>query len=302
MASTTSTATKLPSWLLLSKEDIIKSSEWKDLTSDLFDAVQQQLMESHVSYFSDLTDSEKIMFLDRAAKLVRDGSTYKNLVERVSGVLDRNLNEEVSKTLINPSNKYTKTQLLLEGASNTSIKLLQRWPDLRTKLYSCFNRPLPNSLREAVWKMCLANPLVRQDYLEKVSRAKRDTDSVQDAAIGQKCQAFLSSEPTFSEIASHPAVIDVMKSALSYRQVVTKNASSIVDTDYLLALPFLKVLISDKNGYQVDSEEIASFIEFYFTFMDSRPPLMKDSKSKVYDLWPYNPLYSTQVNSASCAF
>lgn len=278
MASTT---TKLPTWLLLSKEDIIKSSEWKDLTSDLFDAVQQQLMENHVSYFSDLTDSEKIMFLDRAAKLVRDGSTYKNLVERVSGVLDRNLNEEVTKTLINPSNKYTKTQLLLEGASNTSTKLLQRWPDLKTKLYSCFNRPLPKSLRKAVWKICLANPLARQDYLEKVSRAKRDTDSVQDAAIGQKCQAFLSSESTFSEIASHPAVIDVMKSVLSYRQVVTKNASSIVDTDYLLVLPFLKVLISDKNGYQVDSEEIASFAEVYFSFMDSRPPLMKDSRSKV---------------------
>lgn len=286
MASTT---IKLPSWLLLSKEDIIKSSEWKDLTSDLFDAVQQQLMENHVSYFSDLTDSEKIMFLDRAAKLVRDGSTYKNLVERVSGVLDRNLNEEVTKTLINPSNKYTKTQLLLEGTSNTSTKLLQRWPDLKTKLYSCFNRPLPKSLRKAVWKMCLANPLVRQDYLEKVSRAKRDTDSVQDAAIGQKCQAFLSSESTFSEIASHPAVIDVMKSVLSYRQVVTKNASSIVDTDYLLVLPFLKVLISDKNGCQVDSEEIASFAEVYFSFMDSRPPLMKDSRSKVNKLWPYNP-------------
>lgn len=280
-----STATRLPSWLLLSKEDIIKSSEWKDLTSDLFDAVQQQLTESHVSYFSDLTDSEKIMFLDRAAKLVRNGSSYQKLVGRVSGVLDRNLNEEVTQTLIDPSNKRTKTQLLLEGASTASIKLLQRWPDLRSKLYACLNRPLPENLRKAVWKMFLANPIVRQEYLEKALRNKRDTVSAQDAAIGQKCQAFLSPDSTFHELASHPFVLDVMRSSLSYRQLITKSSSTIVDTDYLLALPFLKVLVSDSDVQQVDPEEIAGFIEVYFTFMDSRPPLMKDSKSKVNSLY-----------------
>jgi len=279
MASTT---TRLPSWLLLSKEDITKSSEWKNLTSELFDAVQQQLTESHVSYFSDLTDSEKIMFLDRAAKLVRDGSSYQKLVGRVSGVLDRNLNEEVTQTLIDPSNKHTKTQLLLEGASTASIKLLQRWPDLRSKLYACLNRPLPETLRKAVWKMFLANPVVRQEYLDKVLRNKRDTVSAQDAAIGQKCQAFLSSESTFHELASHPFVLDVMRSSLSYRQLITKSSSTIVDTDYLLALPFLKVMVSESDVQQVDPEEIAGFIEVYFTFMDSRPPLMKDSKSKEF--------------------
>ena len=282
MASTT---TRIPSWLLLSKEDITKSSEWKDFTSELFDAVQQQLTESHVSYFSDLTDSEKIMFLDRAGRLVRDGSSYKNLVGRVSGVLDRNLNEDVTETLIDPLNKQTKAQLLLDGASNASIKLLQRWPDLRTKLYACLNRPLPGNLRKAVWKMCLANPMVRQEYLEKALRNKRETVSAHDAAIGQKCQAFLSSESSFGELASHPAVLGVMKSALSYRQVITNNTSTIVDTDYLLVLPFLKVLVSDINVNQIDSEEIAGFIEIYFTFMDSRPPLMKDSRSKVNSLY-----------------
>lgn len=278
MASTT---TRLPSWLLVSKEDIIKSSEWKELTSELFDAVQQQLTESHVSYFSDLTDSEKIMFLDRAAKLVRDGSSYQNLVGKVSGVLDRNLNEDVTQTIIDPSNRHTKTQLLLDGASTASIKLLQKWPDLRTKLYACLNRPLPNNLRKAVWKMFLANPIARRDYLEKALRNKRETISIQDAAIGQKCEAFLSSESTFYELASHPAVLGVMKSSLSYRQLNTKSTSTIVDTDYLLVLPFLKTLVSDSDMKQVDSEEIATFIEVYFTFMDSRPTLMKDSRSKV---------------------
>ena len=254
------------------------------MTSELFDAVQQQLTESHVSYFSDLTDSEKIMFLDRAAKLVRDGSSYQNLVGRVSGVLDRNLNEEVTQTLIDSSNKHTKTQLLLQGASNASIKLLQRWPDLRSKLFACLNRSLPNDLRKAVWKMFLANPVVRQEYLEKALRNKQETVSSLNAVIGQKCEAFLSSESTFHEFGLHSAVLGVMKSSLSYRQVNMKSTSTIVDTDYLLALPFLKVLVADGDVKQVDTKEIADFIEVYFTFMDSRPPLMRDSRSKVNNL------------------
>lgn len=282
MASTTTT--KLPSWLLLSKEDIVKSSEWNDLTSELFDAVQQQLTESHVSYFSDLTDSEKIMFLDRAAKLVRDGSSYQKLVGVVSGVLDRNLNEEVTQTLIDPSNTRTKAELFLQGASKAAINLLQRWPDLRSKLFACLNRPLPTELRKAVWKMFLANPIVRKEYLEKVSRNKRDTISSHDAAIGQKCEAFLSSETSFHELATHPALLSIMKTSLSYRHVNIKGTSTIVDTDYLLALPFLKAIVADCVAKEVDTEEIADFIEVYFTFMESRPPLMKDSRSKVNSL------------------
>lgn len=278
MASTT---TRLPSWLLLSKDDIVKSSEWNDLTSELFDAVQQQLTESHVSYFSDLTDSEKIMFLDRAAKLVRDGSSYQKLVAMVSAVLDRNLNEEVTQTLIDPTNTHTKTQLLLQGASRAAINLLQRWPDLRSKLFACLNRPLPLDLRKAVWKMFLANPIVRKEYLENVSRNKRDTVSPHDAAIGQKCEAFLSSESSFQELASHTALLKIMKTSLSYRHVTMKSTSTIVDTDYLLALPLLKAIVTDSDVKEVDTEDIAGFIEVYFTFMESRPPLMKDSRSKV---------------------
>ncbi|XP_068749867.1 uncharacterized protein [Montipora capricornis] len=280
MASST---TGFPSWLLLSKEDIVKSNEWKDLTSELFDALKQQLTESRVSYFSDLTDSEKILFLDRAARLVRNGSSYKSLLLRVSGVLDRNLNEDVVKTLVDPSNKYTKTQLLLEQASEASIKFLQRWPDLRIKLYACINHPLPKNLRKAVWKMCLADPNVRREFLDRVLKNKRDTGSAHDASIGQKCHAFLSSEAALRELSSaRPAVVDVMISALSYRQYSTKGVSTLVDTDFLLTLPFLKTMVLDIDVNHVDSEEVANFVEMYCTFMDSRPPLMKDSRSKEF--------------------
>lgn len=281
MASTT---TSLPAWLLLSKEDITKSKDWNDFTSEIFDAVQQQLTESHISSFSDLTDSEKIMFLDRGAKLVRDSSSYRKLLTTVSGILDRNLNEEVTQTIIDPSNTRTKAELFLQEASNASISLLQRWPDLRTKIFACLNRPLPAELRRAVWKMFLANPIVRKEYVEKVSRNKRDTVSPHDAAIGQKCEAFLSSESSFHGLDSSPALLSIMRTSLSYWHVNIRSTSTIVDTDFLLALPFVKAIVADSHLKEVNTEEIASFIEVYFTFMESRPPLMKDSKSKVISM------------------
>ena len=276
-----STKTNLPAWLLLSKDDITRAIEWKDLTSELFDAVQHQLTENHVSYFSDLTDSEKVMFLDRAGKLVRDSSSYQKLMATVSETLDRNLNEEVTQTIIDASNTRTKAELLLQESSKASISLLQRWPDLKTKLFACLNRPLPTELRRAVWNWFLANPIVRKEYLEKVSRNKQDTVSRHDAAIGQKCKAFLSSESSHFRLESYPALLNIMKTSISYRDVKVSSTSTIVDTDFLLAIPFVKVMVADTHVQLINAEEIASFVEVYFTFLDSRPSLMKDSKSKV---------------------
>ena len=273
----------LPAWLQVSKEDLSRTEEWKALTSELFDAVQQQLTESHVSYFSDLTDSEKFLFLDRAAKLVRDGSAHRNLVKKVSNLVDMNLNEDVTQKLMDPINTKTKTELLLSEACLASVSLLKRWPDLKSKLYACFNRPLPCELRKAVWKMFLGNHRVRLEYLQKVSTHANNTISAHDAAINHKCEAFLSSDSiNFQRLTSKPEILLVMKTALSYRHVVLKNTSTVVDTDYLLTIPFLKVLIAEPEVTEVDREEIASFIELYFTFMDCRPLFMKDSGTKVH--------------------
>ena len=81
-----------------------------------------------------------------------------------------------------------------------------------------------------------------------------------------------------------------------------KSTSTIVDTDYLLALPFLKVLVADGDVKQVDTKEIADFIEVYFTFMDSRPPLMRDSRSKVNNLYGGTPPNDHPVNAPLCYY
>ena len=282
--------TGLPSWLISSKEDIIKTKEWHDLSSEVFEAVQQQLAESHVPSFSDLTDSEKIMFLERGAKLVRDGSCYHDLTSTVSVILDRNINQEVTQIMSSPLNTNTKTELILQEALKASVNLLQRWPDLKNKLLACLNRPLPPDLRKAIWKLFLSNPVVRQEYLKN----RKETTTPLEASIQEKCEAFLMSESSFRNLATHPAVLRTMKTALSYRHVYLRGSSTVADTDYLLAVPFLKALIADNHLNQLETDDIiASFIEVYFSFMDSRPHLMKDSRSKVQHTYTHTdmPMY-----------
>ena len=277
-------AAGLPTWLKVCKEDLSKTDEWKALTSELYDAVKQQLMESHVSYFTELTDSEKILFLDRAAKLVQDGSAHRNFVQRVSGVVDFNLNEDVvSQKLMDPANTRTKTELLLSEASATCVALLQRWPDLKSKLYTCLNRPLPCQLRKAMWKILLENRSVRLGYLKNASTNPRSCVSANDAAITRNCEAYLSSTSIGrDELSTKPEILRAMRTVLSYRDTRLKGNCTLVDTDYLLAIPFLKVLIADAEVKNVGEDEMASFVELYSTFMDCKPLVMKDSGSKVY--------------------
>ena len=271
------------SWLVQAKDDIAMTVEWKELTSELFDAVQQQLSENHVKHFSDLTDSEKNVFIERAAKLVKGNSAHTRLVSKVSELLDKHLNETVSDELLNPLNAGTKTDLVLGRACSAAVELLRRWPDLTNKLLTCLNRPLRGDIRRAVWSLILVNPKIGDSFLQRFDLDKNDTQALQDATIVQKCQAFLSSESSFQEISSNPAILFAMKTVLSYRQVYLKTTSTVVDTEYLLLVPFVKVFVdADSNSPgEVERDHFARILETYFTFMESRPMFLKDTGTKV---------------------
>ena len=48
--------------------------EWRSFLHELHDAIQQQLTESHVKYFSDLSEPEKELFMQRATKAIEGGT------------------------------------------------------------------------------------------------------------------------------------------------------------------------------------------------------------------------------------
>jgi hypothetical protein len=283
----TTTTSKVPAWLTHAKEDLSNTDEWKDLLSELFEAVQQQLTENHVSYFSDLTDSEKILFLDRASKLVRTSLRHGNLVARVSSILDQQINEDIIEELMSPSNTKSKTELVLDSACDACSNLLQKWPDMRNKLLSCLNRSLPPKLRKVIWEMFLADPKIRDKYLKRQKNDSKSNNISLENAIAQRCEAFLASEPSLQELSNQhmSVIVNVMKNCLIYKHLC--YAEPLGDTDYLLIIPFLKVVVQEtsiySDGCHSDSLDntVAHFIEVFFTFMELRPTYMKDAGTKV---------------------
>lgn len=62
------------------KKYIKHFQDWNKFLQELHEAVQQQLTESHVQYFSDLSEAEKELFMERATKAIEGGEAIKKLV------------------------------------------------------------------------------------------------------------------------------------------------------------------------------------------------------------------------------
>ncbi|KAK3591534.1 hypothetical protein CHS0354_031646 [Potamilus streckersoni] len=146
-----------PKWLLDSKEGINSTKEWNAFLHELHDAIQQQLTESHVQYFSDLSEAEKELFIQRATKAIDGGTAYSSLYKKVSLILDQNMNEDVSRALLEDAPFGTKSDLIVERAEEGSLSLLKKWPDMKAKLYHCLNQPLTVQIRQLAWKLYLSN-------------------------------------------------------------------------------------------------------------------------------------------------
>ncbi|XP_036363981.1 uncharacterized protein LOC115219694 isoform X2 [Octopus sinensis] len=64
----------VPKWLSDCKEAITSSSEWKQYILTLNDAIRQQLEDSHVPFFTDLSQTSRIHFVDTAMRATENVS------------------------------------------------------------------------------------------------------------------------------------------------------------------------------------------------------------------------------------
>lgn len=55
---------------------LILIQEWNDFLQDLYDAIEQQLRESHISSLSDLSVSEQKLFVEKATKAIGQGVPF----------------------------------------------------------------------------------------------------------------------------------------------------------------------------------------------------------------------------------
>jgi hypothetical protein len=107
----------LPTWLLEIKEDVTNSDEWVNLTKNVYQAVDQHLSQNHMQYFTDLSDTEKMLILEKSARSIAasdSGNVYKSLQSKLSYILDQSVNNQVAKRLLEDSPSETKTDLILD--------------------------------------------------------------------------------------------------------------------------------------------------------------------------------------------
>ncbi|KAM8976089.1 LOW QUALITY PROTEIN: uncharacterized protein RCH25_025400 [Pelodytes ibericus] len=265
------------SWMEKTRDEIQKLQEWKDFTAKLCDAVQQQMNESNVNTFTDLSESEKVFVLEKAAKALNAGDIYTKLSAHISSCLEDNLYNYAARELQDSDIPKNQSDLVVKHIQDGVITILEKRPELKTKLHVLFNQPLPVSLRTLTWRLQLSNTKARMDYLTQQSMNK--ARSVLDGEILLQCQALLSQEQTFQHFRDKKNLERMMRNVLSYYHKCKNLKGHLPEADYLLLLPLVQAVMDTSNPSTSLSSMSALLVEEYITFMDSRPSAIQDPTS-----------------------
>jgi len=228
-----------PALLEETTKSVISTEEWKEATSVLFDSVQHQLAATRTRFFSDLSDPEKAVVIDRAAALVRQSPAYIGLTTVISSSVDKTLGALVASEKDELGNSPTganKVDRIMDQCGHAAAGLLAKWPDQISRLRACFNQPLPEALRREAWRILLANPPAA------LAIQRLDTKDLRvshlEIEIAQRAELLLSTEPRFASLGGGAAHIYVMKSMLSWAQLL---GPQVEENDFQLAIPFVYV-------------------------------------------------------------
>lgn len=82
---------------------------------------------------------------------------YDELNHRVSDLLDKSVNNDVSRSLLKDDPLETKTDIILNKICEGIVGLLRKWPDQKYKLHAFLNQPLPQPIRFVGWHLYLSN-------------------------------------------------------------------------------------------------------------------------------------------------
>ncbi|XP_061072682.1 uncharacterized protein LOC133107658 isoform X2 [Conger conger] len=241
--------------------------EWKRFTAELFEVMRQQLAESSVNVLSDLCETEKALLVERAAGAARAGRSHVDVVAHISSVLEDALSSHVGTELKERRTVSSKTDLFQSHVQEGMVSLLNKWPDMKSKLTVLFNRPLPMEIREVAWRLYLSNTKARMDYLMAVSVNK--DKSRQDLDICLQCDSLSATAATSHNLSTNE--LAVMKRVLSYYHRIQRVKSRLLESDCLLVVPLLQVVLAHSTPSTSSDSAAAHLVEQYLTFMNSRP-------------------------------
>lgn len=234
--------TSLPTWLLEVKEDVTNSSEWIDLTKNIYQAVDQHLSQSHMQYFTDLSDAEKMLLLEKSARSIaasEGGNVYDSLQSKLSYILDQSVNNQVAKKLLEDSPAETKTDLILDITCDGITSLLRKHPEQKFKLHLFLNQAIPQPLRFLAWQLFFSNTKVRKEFITKLANDPKSCISAIDTEIQRKSASLISNGLNFKELRDSEGALNSIKGVLSYYHTTLKKGSSLTEAEYLIVIPFI---------------------------------------------------------------
>ncbi|XP_067824062.1 uncharacterized protein [Heptranchias perlo] len=256
-------------WLLAAREQVRLSEDWREFSRELFDVVLQQLAESHVDFFTDLSVAEKAVFVERAAKTIDGGNTYRALMSQINSSLEEQIGSQLTGKIQESETLQTKSETVLSHIQDGAVTLLQKWPDMKSKLHILFNHILPPDLRKLTWSLCLSNTKARMEYLSSLSGSLAQSSN--NMEISLKCESLLSSEPTFKTLSASKHATKAMRNVLSYYQKIQTSKRGLSETNYLLLVPLVQVSIATEAQNTTLSLLSTLLVEEYLTFMESWP-------------------------------
>ncbi|OCT91141.1 uncharacterized protein LOC108709187 [Xenopus laevis] len=258
-------------WLESTKSQIQNLQIWKEFSSKLHDAVQQQMNESNIKQFTDLSESEKIFVLEKAAKALHAGDIYNKVSNHISSCLEDNVFSSAAHQLQDSNVPKNQSALVTAHIQDGVINILEKRPALKVKLRVLFNQPLSTSIRNVVWKLQLSNTKARMEYLKQLSMNK--ARSVLDREISLQCQDLLLKVPAFQHLKENNSVLRTMRNVLSYYHKLQRMEGSLPEPEYLLLLPLVQVALDNNPSASLDSAS-TNLVEEYVAFMDYRPSIM----------------------------
>ncbi|XP_075706985.1 uncharacterized protein LOC142741499 [Rhinoderma darwinii] len=228
------------------------------------------MTENNINFFNDLSETEKIFVLEKAAKALKSGAIYNELSVRISSSLEENILSYVVQEQQDGNIQGSQSDVVASHIQDGVINILENRPNMKVKLHSLLNHPIPVTLRTLAWKLQLSNTKARMEYLTHVSMNK--ARSVLDREIALHCETLLSTEQTFQNLKDNKGIARCMRNVMSYFH---KHArTSLLDEDYILLVPLAQtVFTTSKPSTSLDSLSTL-LVEEYITFMDSRPSIM----------------------------
>ena len=250
----------LPLWLDNMRSDLMSTVEWQNLTTVVYHSVQDRLKQNHIQFFSDLNDVEKALFIDEVERSLAHDSVYKGFQGVLSRSLDESLSNEVERELLESgSSRTNKVNMILERAAEGATSLLKRLPSEKSTMRIMLNHEFPGPLRKQAWSMFLGHPEARQKYERDVIKSRMSTISDRDADISNKCQIMIDSK--FPELDNHriSTLISLMKTTLSYYEVLSQR--DLEEVNYYLCLPLAHVFCAVNTEASTANEAYLALME-----------------------------------------